>query len=78
MSEYRLVSEPKADLDIDAAFEWYEREQPGLGGEFLDALGAIYHRIVDGPFKYQHLRSGIRRALLDAFLTRSTSQWREP
>lgn len=67
MSEYRLVSEPKADLDIEAAFEWYEKEQPGLGGEFLDELRTTYHRIVDGPFKYQHLRSGIRRALLRRF-----------
>lgn len=67
MSEYRLVSEPKADVDIEAAFEWYEKEQPGLGGEFLDELRATYHRIVDGPFKYQHLRSGIRRALLRRF-----------
>jgi toxin ParE1/3/4 len=67
VSEYRLVSEPKADLDIEAAFEWYQKEQSGLGSEFLDELRTTYHRIVDGPFKYQHLRSGIRRALLRRF-----------
>ena len=60
MSEYRLVSEPKADLDIEAAFEWYEKEQPELGAEFLDELRATYHRIVDGPFKYQHLSARAR------------------
>ena len=67
MSEYRLVSEPQADLDIEAVFNWYEKEQPGLGIEFLDELRATYDRIVAGPFKYQHLRSGIRRALLRRF-----------
>ena len=67
MSEYRLVSEPQADLDIEAVFGWYEKEQPGLGIEFLDELRATYDRIVAGPFKYQHLRSGIRRALLRRF-----------
>jgi plasmid stabilization system protein ParE len=67
VSEYRLVSEPQANLDIEAVFHWYEKEQPGLGIEFLDELRATYNRIVEGPFKYQHLRSGIRRALLKRF-----------
>ncbi len=67
MTEYRLVSEPQADLDIEAAFQWYEKEQSGLGLEFLDELRAAYNRIVEGPYKYPHLRSGIRRALVKRF-----------
>lgn len=67
MTEYRLISEPLADLDVEAAFEWYENERPGLGLEFLDELRAAYSRIADGPLKYQHLRSGVRRALLKRF-----------
>ena len=67
MTEYRLVSEPQADLEIEAAFQWYEKEQPGLGLESRGELRAAYNRIVEGPFKYQHLRSGIRRALLRRF-----------
>ena len=68
MIEYRLVSEPQADLDIEATFHWYENEQSGLGLEFLDELRAVYDRVVEGPLKYQELRSGIRRALLRRFL----------
>ena len=67
MIEYRLVSEPRADLDVEAAFEWYENERLGLGVEFLDELRATYNRIADGPLKYQELRGGIRRALLRRF-----------
>jgi plasmid stabilization system protein ParE len=67
VSVYRLVSEPQADLEIEAAFQWYEKEQPGLGMEFLGELRATYNRIVEGPLKYQHLRSGVRRALLRRF-----------
>lgn len=67
MTEYRLISEPRADLDVEAAFEWYESERPGLGVEFLDELRAAYDRIAAGPLKYQALRSGIRRALLRRF-----------
>lgn len=67
MIEYRLVSEPQADLDVEATFHWYENEQSGLGLEFLDELRATYDRIVEGPLKYRELRSGIRRALLRRF-----------
>ncbi len=67
MTEYRLVAEPRVALDVAAAFEWYEKERAGLGREFLDELRAAYDRIADGPLKYQHLRSGIRRALVRRF-----------
>ena len=67
MTEYRLVAEPPADLDVEAAFDWYEKEQPGLGLEFLDELRAVYDQIVAGPQRYQELRSGIRRVLLRRF-----------
>jgi plasmid stabilization system protein ParE len=65
--EYRLISEPPVDGDVEAAFEWYENEQPGLGLEFLDELRASYDRIANGPLRYQELRGGIRRALLRRF-----------
>ena len=67
MSRYRLLSDAAADADIEAAFEWYESEQPELGFEFLNEVRATYNRILDGPFKYQELRSGIRRALTRRF-----------
>ena len=67
MTEYRLVVEPRADLDVAATFDWYEKEQAGLGQEFLDELRATYNRVADGPLAYQDLRSGIRRALVRRF-----------
>lgn len=42
MTEYRLLAEPRADLDVAATFDWYETEQAGLGEEFLDELRATY------------------------------------
>ena len=38
MTTYRLIAEPEADADVEAAFEWYEQEEPGLGLEFLEEL----------------------------------------
>ncbi len=67
MTEYRLVAEPRANLDVAATFDWYEMEQGGLGLEFLDALRATYDRVADSPHAYQDLRSGVRRALVRRF-----------
>jgi plasmid stabilization system protein ParE len=67
VKHFHLLSDVAADADIEAAFEWYESEQLGLGLEFLDEVRAAYTRILDGPFKYEELRSGIRRAITRRF-----------
>ena len=67
MSRYRIDAEPAVDSDVEAAFNWYEAEEPGLGTEFIDELRAAYDRIAEGPFRYQELRSGVRRALTRRF-----------
>ena len=67
MTDYRIQAAPAVDADIEAAFAWYESEEPDLGFEFLEEVRAAYQRILEGPFKYQELRSGIRRALTRRF-----------
>jgi len=59
VKRYRIEAGSVVDADIEAAFEWYEAEQPELGFEFLDELRGAYQRILDGPLKYEVLRSGI-------------------
>ena len=67
MRQYRLEATPAVELDIEAAFEWYEGEEAGLGLQFLDEVRAAYVRVLDYPLGYQELRSGIRRALTRRF-----------
>lgn len=67
MKGYRILSNAASDADIEAAFEWYESEQPGLGLEFLNEIRATHLRILDEPLKYAVLRSGIRRAITRRF-----------
>jgi plasmid stabilization system protein ParE len=67
VKSYRLEATPAVELDVEAAFDWYEGEQAGLGLEFLDELRVAYQRILDHPLGYQDLRSGIRRALTRRF-----------
>jgi plasmid stabilization system protein ParE len=64
---YRIVSDARVDRDIGAVYAWYENEREGLGAELLAELRATYTRIVDGPLRYQVLRSDIRRAMLRRF-----------
>jgi len=67
VKQYAIEAERAVEADVEAAFNWYEGEEPGLGLEFLEELRAAYHRIVDHPLGYQDLRSGIRRALTRRF-----------
>jgi plasmid stabilization system protein ParE len=64
---YTVEAEPAVEADVEAAFDWYEGEEPQLGFEFLAELRVAYERIVDHPFGYQDIRSGIRRALTRRF-----------
>ena len=67
MTPYAIEAERAVEADVEAAFNWYEREEPGLGFEFLEQLRAAYQRILDHPLGYQDLRLGIRRALTRRF-----------
>jgi plasmid stabilization system protein ParE len=67
VSEYHLVTQPRAARDVDGIFDWYEDERPGLGREFVEELRTTYDRILTGPYRYQVLSSDIRRALLRRF-----------
>ena len=64
---YAIEAERAVEADVEAAFNWYEGEEPGPGLEFLEELRAAYHRILDHPLGYQDLRSSIRRALTSRF-----------
>ncbi len=67
MADFHLVLEPQANLDIESAVGWYEGEREGLGLEFAGELRSTYDRILEGPLKYQLLRSDLRRAWLKRF-----------
>ncbi|MDH4083253.1 MAG: type II toxin-antitoxin system RelE/ParE family toxin [Nitrospira sp.] len=63
----RLVVQPQADLDIQAAAVWYEDQRSGLGVRFLDELGLVFQRIETNPRQFSRLEGEVRRALLHHF-----------
>lgn len=60
----RVVVRPAAAADIEDAYEWYESQHPGLGDEFLAALGATRDRLLEHPEAYPVLHRNTRRALI--------------
>jgi plasmid stabilization system protein ParE len=67
VTRYSLHAQPSVEADVEAAFDWYEFEEAGLGFQFLTELRAAYVRILDDPLGYQKLRSSIRRVLTRRF-----------
>jgi len=67
VTHYRLEANVAVELDVEAAFEWYEAEETSLGVLFLEELRSTYQRILDNPLAFQEIRSGIRRALTRKF-----------
>jgi plasmid stabilization system protein ParE len=58
---------PEAEDDIAAAYAYYERQRPGLGDQFLEALREGVERIRSSPQMYAAFRRDIRAAPLHRF-----------
>ncbi len=76
MKGYRILSNAASDADIEAAFEWYESEQPGLGLEFLNEIRATHLRILDEPLNTQYFGRESDEPSQEDFRTAYTSQSR--
>ena len=50
---FRVKIEPEAKSEIIEAFNWYEEQSFGLGGEFLRAVKQPEAAIARNPYLYQ-------------------------
>ena len=58
---------PEAELELEEAFFWYERQRPGLGLEFLLAFDAAVENIRRLPESRELVALKTRRILLRRF-----------
>jgi hypothetical protein len=63
----RLIVRPEAELELRAAFNWYEDCTSGLGSDFLLCVDAVFHAIQRAPQQYPRVHSVVRRALIRRF-----------
>lgn len=58
---------PEAELDIEEAARWYEKQLAGLGSAFLDEFLVTLERVAELPSLYPTVYRNIRRALTHRF-----------
>jgi hypothetical protein len=46
---WRVSIRPAAETDLDEARDWYERQRPGLGDEFLASVADAFTRLEEAP-----------------------------
>lgn len=64
---YRVSLTAQALRDIGAAHDWYSKQAPGLGEEFLAAAGLQIERLRQAPQLYAEVLPRVRRCLLPRF-----------
>ena len=65
----RVVISSRAEVEVAQAAQWYERQQPGLGRQFMEALEAKLDLIGKQPLLFAMVRRApdVRRVMLDRF-----------
>jgi plasmid stabilization system protein ParE len=64
---HTVVFRRQAAEEARAARQWYEKQQPGLGARFMNAIDEVIRQIVSNPLAFPMVHGEIRRALVDRF-----------
>ena len=62
-----LIITPAAEADLAEAKAWYERQQGGLGEDFLQCVEEALDRIRLLPEAYREVAPGVRRVIVRRF-----------
>lgn len=63
-----LILTPQAEKDFEEAYDWYERQDPGLGKEFARCVDVKIVSVFRAPDQHQVVyKDIIRRALVNRF-----------
>lgn len=64
----KIIIRPEAEVEAQAAFDWYEEQSDGLGFEFLRAIDACLSGVARNPLAYTIVHQpNVRRALVRRF-----------
>lgn len=58
---------PAAKQEFDAAADWYEQQQAGLGIDFVDRVRTVLHRIASDPGLHRAVYGDVRKAAVTRF-----------
>lgn len=63
----QVVFRKQARVEFDEAGDWYEKERPGLGSEFLAEIHLLILRIATTPEQFPRLYRDVRKAVARRF-----------
>jgi plasmid stabilization system protein ParE len=63
----RLTIQPDALEDANEAYNWYENQLPGLGGEFYRELTRCIDLIVENPLLFRIVYRNLRKRKIERF-----------
>ena len=63
----KVVFRPQADQEALSARQWYEKQRPGLGAQFADAIDKTVERISSNPLAFPSVHGETRRAVVRWF-----------
>lgn len=63
----QIVFRKQARLEFDEAGDWYEKERPGLGSEFLAEIQLLLQCIASNPEQFPMLYRDVRKAVARRF-----------
>lgn len=63
-----LILTKNAQEDLDGAYEWYQKQNQGLGNEFIRCIDAKLSQLIRNPLHHQVIYSNhVRRVLTNRF-----------
>jgi plasmid stabilization system protein ParE len=62
-----VVLRSEARVEFDDAYDWYERQHRGLGGEFAACVEETFARITQNPELHAKALPNVRRAAVRRF-----------
>jgi len=62
-----VILHPEAQQELRNAALYYEQQELGLGGRFVDATQSGFRQIERSPFTWRCIRGDIRRFLVKTF-----------
>ncbi len=65
--KYKLIIKPKAEEDLQSAFDWYEEQQSGLGDSFLHQIDLAFEQVLNNPKVFQERYKEVRINFTDQF-----------
>jgi len=69
MTEYKIIINLFAQIDIEEATEWYNLQSNGLGNKFLKELNSTFKKLKQNPFAFakDYEFENVRKALIRKF-----------